>query len=191
MKSTRLLLIAVLLIAISLACAGGGDIGADETAAALRTELAAGGEGDGFDLGPNVETVQAQQTKDAEAAQQTQAALDALSAEDAAATEQAVAPILAELPIYGVSPADGRVAWIHPPETLEISGYLQYDYKNRFAGTVATDFVVSTDITWDTSGGLAGCGFALRADGNVDALNSYLAIASRGGNGTCGIRLDC
>ncbi|KAA3647727.1 MAG: hypothetical protein DWQ07_01720 [Chloroflexi bacterium] len=183
MKPNRIFLIIGLLIAVSLACASGGSSEADETAAAIRTEIAAGGGDTENGLGPNIETVQAQQTQDAAIAQETQAALDAQNAGDVAATEQAVAPILAELPTYGVSPDEGRIAWIHPPETLEISGYLQYDYKNRFAGTVATDFVVSTDITWDTSGGLAGCGFALRADGNVDALNSYLAIASRGGNG--------
>jgi len=183
MKLTRIFLIVGLLFGVSLACISGGNTDAEETAAALRTEIASGGGDEGNSLGPNVETVQAQQTQDAAAVQETQAALDALNAGDVAATEQAAAPIFAELSAYGVDPSQGRVAWIHPPETIEISGYLQYDYKNRFAGTVATDFVVSTDITWDTSGGLAGCGFALRADGNVDALNSYLAIASRGGNG--------
>ena len=183
MKLTRLLITIGVLIAVSLACASGGEsTDAQATADAQHTEIAAGGEGDnGF--GPGAETVEAQQTQDAASAQETRAAADALSAEDTAATEQVTAPIFAQLPAYGVDPNQGRVAWVHPPETLEISGYLQYDYKNRFAGTVATDFVVSADITWDTSGGLAGCGFALRADGNVDALNSYMAIASRGGNG--------
>jgi hypothetical protein len=75
------------------------------------------------------------------------------------------------------------MGWIHPPVTLDIEGYLQYDYANYFIGTVASDFVVSAEITWDTSYGTSGCGFVLRSDGNEDAYSQYLAIATRGGDG--------
>ena len=133
--------------------------------------------------GTNLATAQAQATLDSQSMAETQAAFDALSDEARAATATAAAPFIAELPQYGVDPSKGRMGWVHPPVTLDIEGYLQYDYANRFIGTVATDFVVSAEITWDTSYGTSGCGFVLRSDGQEDALSQYLAIATRGGNG--------
>ena len=32
--------------------------------------------------------------------------------------------------------------------------------------------------------GLAGCGYVLRSDGNEEAINQYMVVASRGGSGT-------
>jgi hypothetical protein len=60
---------------------------------------------------------------------------------------------------------------------------MQYDYVNQFLATVAQDFVVSSDITWDTQYGTSGCGFVLRSDGNKNALNQYLVISTRGASG--------
>jgi hypothetical protein len=130
-----------------------------------------------------VETAQAAATASGQSALATQAALGALGQEANAATESAAAPILAELPKYGVDPKAGRVGWIHPPVTLDVSGYMSYDYVNHFIGTVAKDFVVSGDIYWDTQYGTSGCGFVLRSDGNKNALNQYMAILTRGASG--------
>jgi len=88
-------------------------------------------------------------------------------------------PILAELPKYGVDPSEGKVAWIHPPVSLDASGYNQYEYINHFLGTVVTDFVLSADINWDTVGSTSGCGFVVRSDGNKEAVNQYVAIITR------------
>lgn len=104
----------------------------------------------------------------------------------AAATATAVAPILAELPRYGVDPSAGTVKWIHPPVSLDIEGFETYDYANRFVATVVTDFVVSSDITWNTLYGESGCGVVLRSDGNQDALNQYLVLITRAANGYAG-----
>ena len=136
-------------------------------------------------LNPNasIETAQAEATAQAQGVAGTQAALGALSAEDQAATATAIAPILAELPQYGVDPSAGHVGWIHPPVTLEVEGFMQYDYVNYFISTLATDFVVSADITWDAIGSASGCGFVLRSDGKEDALNQYLAIVTRVASG--------
>jgi hypothetical protein len=60
---------------------------------------------------------------------------------------------------------------------------MQYDYVNQFLATVARDFVVSSDITWNTQYGTSGCGFVLRSDGNKNALNQYLVISTRGASG--------
>jgi hypothetical protein len=131
----------------------------------------------------SVPTAQAEATARSLAIAATQTAQAILGEEDLAATAAAAAPIQAELAKYGVDPGQGRLGWIHPPVSLEVEGYMQYDYANEFIGTVAKDFVVSADITWNTVTGLSGCGFVLRSDGNQDALNQYLAIATRGASG--------
>jgi len=113
----------------------------------------------------------------------TQAAGSVLSEEAKAATATAEAPILAELPKYDVDPSAGRMGWIHPPETLEVQGFMQYDYINYFLATLASDFVISADITWDAIGSESSCGFVLRSDGNEDAMNTYLATISRVASG--------
>lgn len=130
-----------------------------------------------------IETAQAEATARSQSLDATQAAQNALSDEAQAATQTAFAPYLTELSKYGIDPAQGRPGWIHPPVTLEIDGYMQYDYLNQFITTVAKDFVISSDITWNTQYGTSGCGFVLRSDGNKDALNQYMTIITRGASG--------
>lgn len=136
-------------------------------------------------LNPNapVETAQAEATAQSQSFNATQAAQNALGEEARAATETAFSNFSANLPVYGVDPSQGRPGWIHPPVTLEIDGYLQYDYLNQFIATVAKDFVISSDITWNTQYGTSGCGFVLRSDGNKLALNQYIVIVTRGSSG--------
>ncbi|MBT3391331.1 MAG: hypothetical protein HN413_13085, partial [Chloroflexi bacterium] len=174
------------ILALGLAACGGGASAPEMTAQALGQSIsltATAGASDGFDAQADLQTAVAQATEQAAAAVATQAALAGLDAEAAAATATVEAPIRAELPLYGIDPANGHVAWIHPPTALTVTGYLQHDYVNDFIGTVAQNFVVSTDITWDTTTGLAGCGLVLRSNGNQDALSQYLVIATRGANG--------
>jgi hypothetical protein len=130
-----------------------------------------------------VQTAEAAATQGLLSIQATADALLNLSAADRAATVEAAAPLLAELPNYGVDPSQGELAWVHPPITISVSGFLASDFENQYLGTVARDFVISSDITWNTTTGASGCGFALRSDGNEDAANQYVAVASRGGNG--------
>ncbi|HSM56065.1 MAG TPA: hypothetical protein VK879_07925 [Candidatus Sulfomarinibacteraceae bacterium] len=106
------------------------------------------------------------------------------AAVEAAATDTAAAPILAQLPTYGVDPANGRLAWTHPPVTIQASGYLSYTYANQHIATVAQDFVVSADVTWNTRFGTAGCGYVLRSDGDTEGnYDQYVALFIRGGSG--------
>ena len=130
-----------------------------------------------------IETAQADATSNAQFAGATQTALALLGVDAQAATANAIAPILAELPTYGVDPSAGRVGWIHPPVTLEVEGFMQYDYINNFISILASDFVVSADITWDAIGAASGCGFVLRSDGKEAALNQYLTIMTRVASG--------
>jgi hypothetical protein len=131
----------------------------------------------------SIETAQAEATAFSQSIDATLAAQAALGSEDQAATATAIAPILAELPKYGVDPSAGRVGWIHPPVTLEVEGFMQFDYINNFIATLASDFVVSADITWDAIGTASGCGFVLRSDGKEAALNQYLTIMTRVASG--------
>ncbi len=183
-------ILGALLLAAMACLGGGGQSDSQATAEALalkvaQTATARAGESpdQGFDTAGNLATAEAQATQQALNAQATAEAIAALSAEQIEATRQAFAPILAELPKYGVDPEKGRPAWIHPPVTLDIDGYLQYDYANQFLGTVVTDFVMSADITWNTQFGTSGCGFALRNNGIQEAFDQYLLIATRGGSG--------
>jgi hypothetical protein len=101
---------------------------------------------------------------------------------NATATAQ---PIAAELSGLGISAGEGELAWVHPPMTLSVEGYLQYDYANNYLQEfVPADLVISSDITWNTQTGLAGCGFALRSNGDPEVLDQYMVILSRGLNGT-------
>jgi len=130
-----------------------------------------------------VETAQAEATARSQEMDAALATQSALGDEARAATATAFAPFVASLPRYGVDPEQGRPGWIHPPVTLEVDGYMSYDYVNNFLATVAQDFVVSSDITWNTQYGTSGCGFVLRSDGNKNALNQYMVISTRGASG--------
>ncbi len=175
------------LVGAGLACAlPGSVVTPDPVLEAFEQEIAMtataraaeqGNEGD------SVATVQAQATESTNFIQATQTAQANLSQQEAAATRAAFGPILAELPKYGVDPESGRPAWVHPPLTIDVSGYMQYDYANQYIGTVAEDFVLSADITWNTQYGSTGCGFILRTNGDEENLDAYLAVATRFGNG--------
>lgn len=178
----------VILIGLLSACgAGGGNDPAkqstlDAISASVRGTATAQA---GFEQNPaaSIETAHALATAQVESFLATQAAGSVLSDEARAATASAEAPILAELSKYGVDPSAGRVGWIHPPETLEVEGFMQYDYVNYFLATLASDFVISADITWDAIGSESSCGFVMRSDGNENAMNTYLATISRVASG--------
>lgn len=186
-QNFRLTISILILISILSACGSEGEDTAQqstleaisETVRQTATAQAA------LDLNPNaaIETAHALATAQEQSIAETQAAKGALSAEAQAATATAVAPILAELPKYGVDPSAGKMGWIHPPETLEVEGFMQFDYVNYFISTLAQDFVISADITWDAVGSTSSCGFVIRSDGNQDAMDTYLATISRVGSG--------
>jgi hypothetical protein len=173
-----------------LATACGADSGdQDATAEALgqaviqtATAQAAGA----VDRGQVVATVAAEATAQEEQVAATQVAVATEVSLEEAATATAVAPIEAELRSYGIDPAAGQLGWVHPPVTIHVEDYLGFDYANQFLETVAADFVVAADITWNTQFGSTGCGFVVRSDGDEEAFNQYLIIATRGAEGHVG-----
>lgn len=187
-RFTKLSLALFLLLVIALACnfSSSTQSNVEATAQALGESVlqtataAASGE---ISSDESVATAQVEATEQSIANVATQTAEAIVDEEGAAATAQVVEPIRAELPKYGVDPNQGELAWIHPPEVLELEGYQQFDYANQFLGTVAKDFVVSADITWNTDFGTSGCGFVLRSDGDQEAPNQYMSLATRGSSG--------
>ena len=187
-KYFRVLVFLLLLNSILSACGSGGEnepskqSTLDAISASVRGTATAQA---AQKQSPNaaIETAHALATAQEESFEATLAAGSVLNDEAKAATAAAEAPILAELPKYGVDPTEGRVGWIHPPQTLEVEGFMQYDYVNYFLATLASDFVISADITWDAIGSESSCGFVMRSDGNEDAMNTYLATISRVASG--------
>jgi len=186
-KTLQLIFSLFVLIGILSACgSGGGDTTEQSTLEAISASVRGTSTAQAaLQQNPNapIETAQALADNQEQSFAATQTAQNALSAEAQAATETAVAPILAELPKYDVDSSAGRVGWIHPPETLEVEGFMQYDYVNHFISVIAQDFVISADITWDAIGSESSCGFVLRSDGNENAMNTYLATISRVASG--------
>jgi hypothetical protein len=176
MQKKRLVMFMLVAVLLLTSCGTGSSEAAKQsTLEAISAQVretstaAASGGGDAFSAAATAQAV---------ATQLAQAGPESMTA-----TAAAFAPILAELPQYGVDPSEGRLGWVHPPVTLDASGYRQFEYINYYLGTLATDFVVSADITWDTVGSTSGCGFVLRSDGNQAALSQYLAIITRVASG--------
>ena len=162
------------LILTSIACgAGGGNSSQESTLQAMSTNV----------IGSATAAVNQQANADAAARTAQAVALSQSKPVVQTQTAEAFAPRLADLPKYGVDPSEGRLGWVHPPVTLDSSGFHQFEYINYFIGTLAADFVVSVDITWDIVGSIAGCGFVLRSDGNTLALNQYMIILTRVASG--------
>ncbi|MFN8382936.1 MAG: hypothetical protein U0V02_13390 [Anaerolineales bacterium] len=155
----------LILLLASLACgAGGSSVARESTVQAISSQV--------YATGTASTSQEAQVTQVAD-----------LGADSLTATASAFAPILAELPKYGVDPSEGKIGWVHPPVSLDASGYHHFEYVNYYLGTLAQDFVISADITWNTVGSTSGCGFVLRSDGNKAALDQYVAIITRVASG--------
>jgi hypothetical protein len=102
---------------------------------------------------------------------------------DLGPTQTALAPIAGELQMYGVDPQAGQIGWMHPPVSVEVDQYRGSKFENQFPTVIAKDFVMESDITWDTEYGGSGCALAFHSDGDQQAPNQYLVIASRLANG--------
>ncbi len=125
-------------------------------------------------------------TAEAQIVYGTQTAVAALNEPARLATATAIAPVVAELPRYGIDPGEGYVAWLHPPVTIEISGYQQTQFKNDYQNITASNFVMAADITWHTVVSTSGCGFMFRSNGNTNKPSQYIVLISRLATGQMG-----
>lgn len=175
-----------ILCMLTIGCSSSTNDDQTATVEALAESIsltATAGASDNLSAEDSLKTAEALATSESIKAAETQNALAELSDEAMAATVTAIAPILEQLPSYGVNPNQGRIAWIHPPATLEVEGYMQTDFINQHMFTTVEDFALSADITWNTQYGSSGCGFVLRSDGKEEDSNQYLLILSRFGDG--------
>jgi hypothetical protein len=99
------------------------------------------------------------------------------SATAAAAATATAAPIIAkidsELKQYGLSTSQGHLGWLHDPVTVNLDSYMAEDIETDYPDVSVTDFVMQADVTWNTTSGLAGCGFVLRAAPDFNHGDSY------------------
>ena len=185
MKRTAFfLMIMVALGSAILACASGSDV--DATAQAINdvfSKTATAAAGDDAQPEDPLETAQERATETAQAVQVTRTAISEINTEAQKATTEAAAPVLGELKLYDVNTDQGYVAWIHQPITLSVDGYMAFDFANDHPETIIRDFVISSDITWNTQYGSSGCGFLIRSNGDQNKQDSYMALITRGGSG--------
>jgi hypothetical protein len=174
-KNHRLLILPLALALISLACGGSTNSSQESTLQAISDQVR--------QTGTAAALAEEQGNTADQSAAATQTALAAINPDSLTGTAAANGPILAELPTYGVDPNSGHVAWMHPPVSLEVAGFMKFDFVNHFISIIAQDFVISADISWDAIGSESSCGFVLRSDGNEDAMNTYLATISRVASG--------
>ncbi len=109
----------------------------------------------------------------------TQGAQSQADTAEQKATRAAEIPIIAELPVFGVDPNKGHVAWIQQGLSLEVEGYNSFKADNQFPSTIASDFVLSADIKWNTRYGDSGCGFVFRSDGDQTKPSQYMVLMTR------------
>jgi hypothetical protein len=128
---------------------------------------------------PEVEQAQSTATEQAVVVQATQQVQATTVSVDLSSTQAALAPIAADLSIYGVDSSQGQVGWIQPPMHLEVNQYHGQKFDNKFPTVVAQDFVMSSDITWNTQYGGSGCGFVFRSNGNQQNPSQYMVVATR------------
>ncbi len=122
-------------------------------------------------------------TSEANGVHATQTVVAALNAPSRLATATAIAPVVAELPRYGIDPAAGYVAWLHPPVTINLQGFQQTGFANNFQNITASDFVMAADITWHTFNSASGCGFTFRSNGDTNQPSQYIVLISRVASG--------
>lgn len=131
-------------------------------------------------------TAIAKATEKSEQIYATQTARAALNEPSRLATVTAMAPAVAELPRYGIDPADGYVAWVHNPVTIDLNGFGQTGYANDYPQVTAADFVMAADITWNTKNSISGCGFMFRSNGDQNKPSQYMVLVTRVATGHMG-----
>jgi hypothetical protein len=96
-------------------------------------------------------------------------------AEATAAAEAALAVVGKELEKVGMSTDSGHLLWAQDePLAIEMDEYQEWTFEPFAEGMVASDFVVKSDITWDSTSGLVTCGFFYRSEENLEEGKQYL-----------------
>jgi hypothetical protein len=74
-------------------------------------------------------------------------------------------------------PSEGRLAWVSSEiESLTVTEYYAQDFHPVNSAIGYKNFILKTDITWNSTSGLAGCGIAFRADTFPLNKSSFFSI---------------
>jgi len=134
-------------------------------------------------LANELSTAVAKATAESERIYATQTALASLNDASKLGTATVIAPAIAELSFYGIDPSQGYVAWVQGPLTVDLNGPQANGFANNFQLITAKDFVMSSDITWNTKNSVSGCGFMFRSNGDQNKPSQYTVLMSRVANG--------
>jgi hypothetical protein len=101
--------------------------------------------------------------------------LKATAAVYATQTAQAiVSQIGQQLKRYGLMSEEGYLGWAgSKPITLKVTAYKGADFQFIDKDLTFRNFVFQTDVTWESTQGLAACGIIFRAEPNIDTGAYY------------------
>jgi len=85
----------------------------------------------------------------------------------------AIAQINEELKEYGLTTDGGYLGWMQDSMTIKVDTYMEQKQQTNYPDMNIADFVLQADMTWETSTGLAGCGFVFRSESNLDRGKQY------------------
>jgi len=101
-------------------------------------------------------------------------------AEEAAFMAAKEIEIKATLETLGLDPEVGHLAWVsEQPLWLNLANYSTHNWETLGNEEVFSDFVLQTDVTWESTGGLAICGVWLRAESYEEASAHYEFLTIR------------
>ncbi len=97
------------------------------------------------------------------------------------AAQEAMAKVSKDLELVGVSADEGKLVWFSTEAvTLKVNTYGESNYQLIDSDlTTVQDFVFQTDATWESTGGLAGCGFLFRAEEDLERGANYEFLTIR------------
>ena len=83
---------------------------------------------------------------------------------------------------YGIAHDQGVLAFYGTaPTSMTINTYNTYDYLFVYSqDTVLTNFILGGDVTWESTSGLALCGFLFRSDESVEEYYRFVTIRLTG-----------
>jgi hypothetical protein len=94
-------------------------------------------------------------------------------AQAAATAEANAALVRPDLEEIGLTTEGGYLGWMHDPLTIKVDTYLEEKPEIDYPEFSAADFVLQTDVTWNTASGLAGCALIVRSEADVDKGKQY------------------
>jgi hypothetical protein len=90
------------------------------------------------------------------------------------AAEELIGEISPELEAVGLSTESGSLLWVQDePLAIDLVDYQEWRYVPFAEDLVASDFVLKSDITWESTSGLLTCGLFFRSEKNMEEGKQY------------------